>query len=173
MPTGVYLHKKGRLATYGSFKIGHKISDETRKRISFALKGKKYITKLNRARVMYGADSKWLSQFKEKDKIKFLNNSIVRKRDKSGFNVYIYKSFIEKFYWDVDFNYLYYLWKTTGDKWIKPSLDHIVPKSKGGAINDIDNLRFVSWFENHAKTNIDNDLWERMKSNLNYYLTPA
>ena len=34
MPRGVYKHKKGRLVTSGSFKKGHKHSEETKRKIS-------------------------------------------------------------------------------------------------------------------------------------------
>ena len=57
----------------------------------------------------------------------------------------------------------------TNDKWIKPSLDHIAAKCNGGSLL-IDNLQFISWLENRAKIDIDQELWNRMKQNINYYL---
>jgi len=51
----------------------------------------------------------------------------------------------------------------------KPSLDHIVPKSKGGSLF-VDNLQFISWLENRAKMNIDQDAWNLIKQNIDYYL---
>lgn len=35
-------------------------------------------------------------------------------------------------------------------KYKKPSVDHIIPKAKGGT-NAIENLQFLSWFENRCK----------------------
>lgn len=84
-------------------------------------------------------------------------------------NTEIYIQFIERFYADNKFNELYYKWIETGDKWIKPSLDHIEAKCNGGSLL-IDNLQFISWLENRAKVDIDQELWNRMKQNINYYL---
>ena len=67
------------------------------------------------------------------------------------------------------FNELYEKWIKTNDKWIKPSLDHIEAKSKGGSLL-VDNLQFISWLENRAKIDIDKELWDKMKQNINYYL---
>ena len=69
----------------------------------------------------------------------------------------------------MNFNHLYLKWKETNDIWIKPSLDHIIPKSKGGMLS-IDNLRFISWFENRAKCSIDINNWNDMKKRIKYYL---
>lgn len=76
-----------------------------------------------------------------------------------------YKEFINKFYTDSYFNKLYILW-CNGYDCAKPSLDHIIPLSKGG--NDtLDNLQIMSCCENYMKTNIDNDIWENnYKTNL-------
>lgn len=70
---------------------------------------------------------------------------------------------------DSKFNELYYKWIETNDKWIKPSLDHIKAKCNGGSLL-IDNLQFISWLENRAKIDIDQELWNKMKQNINYYL---
>lgn len=81
----------------------------------------------------------------------------------------IYIQFIERFYIDSKFNELYRKWIETKDKWIKPSLDHIEAKCNGGSLL-IDNLQFISWLENRAKIDIEQELWNRMKQNINYYL---
>jgi hypothetical protein len=117
----------------------------------------------------YEVDFDWLNSFEDLEKLKFLNRSISRKRDYEGFTTETYKMFIEKFYYDSKFNDLYSKWISTQDKWIKPSLDHIKPKSEGGSLL-LDNLRFVSWFENRAKESIDYEKWEKMKLNIEYYL---
>lgn len=51
----------------------------------------------------------------------------------------------------------------------KPSLDHIVPKAKGGT-NDLENLQFLSWFENRCKNDMTQDEWNILKSNIGEYL---
>ena len=103
------------------------------------------------------------------EKLKYLNRSLSRKRDCEGFTTEIYIQFIERFYNDTKFNELYNKWIETNDKWIKPSLDHIEAKCNGGSLL-IDNLQFISWLENRAKVDIDQELWNRMKQNINYYL---
>ena len=34
----------------------------------------------------------------------------------------------------------------------------------------LNNLQFISWLENRAKIDIDQELWNKMKQNINYYL---
>jgi len=118
----------------------------------------------------YDVEYEWVNQFEDIEKLKYLNRCVSRKRDSELFTTEIYMRYIEKFYYDEKFNYLYNEWLKSGDKWIKPSLDHIKPKSFGGGIDDIDNLCFISWFENRSKCDIDLYVWEKMKRNILYYL---
>lgn len=57
--------------------------------------------------------------------------------------------------------------------WAKPSLDHIVPKSKGGT-NKIENLQVVTVFENLAKRDMTWDEWcdfkRKTNSTSDYYI---
>lgn len=117
----------------------------------------------------YDVTEEWIDGFENLDKMKYLNHSLSRKRDYEGFDTEMYMAYIEKFYNDEKFNFLFDKWIATGDKYIKPSLDHIVPKSKGGALS-LDNLRFISWFENKAKGDILLDDWLKMKDNIQMYL---
>lgn len=127
------------------------------------------VLKNMRTHLKYDVTLEWLSKFKDIEKLKYLNRSLSRKRDCEGFTTEIYIQFIEKFYVDNKFNELYLKWINTKDKWIKPSLDHIVPKAKKGTLL-LDNLQFISWLENRAKMDIDQDSWNKMKENINYYL---
>ena len=45
----------------------------------------------------------------------------------------------------------------------------ISAKCNGGSLL-IDNLQFISWLENRAKIDIEQELWNKMKQNINYYL---
>lgn len=121
------------------------------------------------AHLRYSVDYEWLNSFEDIEKLKFLNKAISRKRDCTGFTTEDYKAFITKFYSDLKFNELYARWLKTKDKWIKPSLDHIVAKSDGGSLT-IENLRFISWFENRAKESIPYEKWEQINKNIKYYL---
>jgi hypothetical protein len=122
-----------------------------------------------KAHLKYDVSLEWLSSFEDIEKLKYLNRSLSKKRDCEGFTTEIYKQFIEKFYEDKKFNELYTKWLETKDKWIKPSLDHIQAKARGGTLLS-DNLQFVSWLENRAKADIKQDEWERIKKDIGYYL---
>lgn len=120
--------------------------------------------------LIYQVELEWLMKYQDIEKLKFLNKSLTKERNKNGFNTEIYKNFIQKFYFDDQFNNLYNKWllnKT--DLWLKPSLDHIKPKSKGGSLTDLNNLQFLTWLENKCKSNMDQDKWTQIKSNINKY----
>lgn len=118
----------------------------------------------------YSVTDDWVDSFHNLEKVKYLNKMIHRERDSKGFTSELYKRYVEKFYYDKDFNYLFDNWVASGDRWIKPSLDHIVPRSKGCSITDIDNLRFISNFENRAKVDMDECYWNDMKNRIESYL---
>ena len=155
-------------------------TDEHKQKVGAALKGRKcwskglkmtreYNLKNMKAHLKYDVTIEWLSKFEDIEKLKYLNRSISRNRDCEGFTTEIYIQFIERFYIDSKFNELYHKWIETNDKWIRPSLDHIEAKCNGGSLL-IYNLQFISWLENRAKIDIDQELWNRMKQNINYYL---
>ena len=118
----------------------------------------------------YDVSFEWLNSFEDIRKLQYLNISLSRKRDCEGFTTELYIEFIEKFYNDEKFSYLYDEWIKTNDVWIKPSLDHIIPKSKGGKLNIITNLQFISWFENRAKFNLTQEQWNKIKEKIDEYI---
>ncbi len=115
----------------------------------------------------------WVKKFKDMDKFSFLhdkayisiNNGTIKNADTEW-----YVSYIDKFYHCERFNRLYFNWLYNDKcKLLKPSLDHIVPVSKGGS-DDIENIVFLTFFENKAKTNYMPDQWENIKNNIDFYL---
>ena len=87
-------------------------------------------------------------------------------------NSQIIKDFINKFYNQKQFNFIYSQWlnnnktsRTFYDLY-KPSIDHILPKSKGGT-NDLDNLQFLTVFENLCKRDMTAEEWILFKKENN------
>lgn len=117
----------------------------------------------------FDIELEWFQQFEDIDKLIFLNRQVVNK-DKTRFaeTAEWYKAFIEKFYFDEQFNKLYDKYKESGDKYMKPSLDHIIPRSAGGT-NEISNLRFLTFLENMCKRDIPAATWEKIKQRLDEY----
>ena len=114
----------------------------------------------------------WLMKFTDIEKLKFLNRSISRQRDFGNYSKNFYTEFIVKFYDDKQFNSVYEIWcKDKSNNLLKPSPDHINPKIHGLA--DIDNIRFITWFENRCKNNMSLDQWEKVKENISSYFIKA
>lgn len=126
-----------------------------------------------RGHLKYDISLEWLMQFEDIEKLKFLNCSISNGREKIGFDTQIYKNFINKFYNDSNFNRIYLKWISGGckDNYLRPSLDHIIPKAKGGSLTDLNNLQFITWFENRAKKDLTQEEWDKIKNNIKDYLS--
>ena len=101
---------------------------------------------------------KWIIKY-DINKIKVLNK--MKRRLK--LNSATYKSYIEKFYNDPEFNRIYNLWeKNNNNTFYKPSIDHIIP----GTNDSLDNLQVLTWFENRCKSNIPIDEFKSLKSDI-------
>ena len=178
-------HKIKRILIKNNIKLSNNnrirkpFTDEHKKRIGLASKGrvgswlgkkatKDMLYKNMKAHLKYDVSLEWLSQFNDIEKLKYLNRSISHKRDCEGFTTKTYKQFIEKFYYDEKFNSLFDKWIESGDKWIKPSLDHIKAKSQNGSLL-VGNLQFISWLENRAKIDIEQEEWNKMKERIYDY----
>jgi hypothetical protein len=113
----------------------------------------------------------FLMQYKDFDKLKLLNDVITRKTDRFNTDTEWYKKYLFTFYYDINFNIIYQNWiNSKFDKYMKPSLDHIIPKSKKGT-NDIENLQFLTWFENRCKNDMSKKEWDNLKQNItNYFI---
>lgn len=117
----------------------------------------------------FDVDYKWLMQFKDFEKLKLLNNVLTNRGERWDVTTEWYKNYILKFYNDEQFNRVYAKWiESNFEPYKKPSIDHIVAVSKGGSSN-LDNLQFLSWFENRCKMDMSQDEWNNLKSNINDY----
>ena len=106
------------------------------------------------SRLHWTVSIEWLLQFENINKLRLLNSIVGRDRVAAHYpNDDDYKAFIERFYYDDNFNRQYSIWKQTKNTFDKPSLDHIIPLSRGGGW-ELDNLQIISWFENNAKSNM-------------------
>lgn len=117
----------------------------------------------------FNVSASWLIQFPDYEKLKFLNRQITNRDGRFDVSTEWYKAFINKFYFDDNFNRLYKQYLDSGQqKYLKPSLDHITPRSLNGT-NEIDNLRFVTYLENMCKRNIPYDDWVEIRKNITQY----
>ena len=111
----------------------------------------------------------WLMQFKDFKKLQLLNDVITNRSGRWDVSTEWYKSYIIKFYEDEQFDNVYRRWvESSCEQYKKPSIDHIIPKAKGGT-NDLDNLQFLSWFENRCKNDMSQLEWDELKSNIGEY----
>jgi hypothetical protein len=121
------------------------------------------------AHLRFSVSAKWLMQFEDVEKLKFLNRCVTNRSGRYTEGTGWYKAYIQKFYNDPKFNKLYKKWIGTDDKYLRPTIDHINPKANGGN-NDLDNLQFLTWFENRAKNDMPQVEWQRIKKNIKDYL---
>lgn len=119
--------------------------------------------------------SDFLENFNDFDKFLFIHKMLIRTTEKYYFDCDIeeYKKTVLFFYSDKQFNAVYDFWNNIDSKlhqtfydWAKPSLDHIVPKSKGGN-NKLENLQVLTVFENLAKRDMTQEEWVVFKNTTN------
>ena len=120
----------------------------------------------------------YLEKFNKQDFEKYLllHKAFIRTttHDLQYYNSHLeeYMLLIEHFWEDEQFNRVYNFWKkcsieqVTFYDWAKPSLDHIVPLSKGGK-DDLSNYQFLTTFENLSKRDMTMDEWNKFKRDTN------
>ena len=118
-----------------------------------------------------GLDENYLLSFDDFDKFLFIHKSIRRFLRVTEISIEQYKNYIDTFYNDKQFNYIYNFWKTkerenTFYDMAKPSIDHKIPISRGGN-SDIQNLQFLTVFENLCKRDMTEQEWLLFKNKAN------
>ena len=118
-----------------------------------------------------GLDREYLETFSNFDKFLFLHKAIRSTIGIELMSLEEYKGYINYFYNDFQFNAVYDFWKkqeraNTFYDWAKPSLDHIIPWSRGGRHNK-ENLHFLTVFENLAKRDMTMEEWTEFKQKTN------
>lgn len=116
----------------------------------------------------------YLSHFDNFEKFLLIHKAFVRTTNIDIINLPLqeYKEYIEYFYYNKQFNVVYDFWKknkiisNTYYDWAKPSLDHIIPKSKGGT-ETLNNLQFLTLFENLCKKDLTQQEWDSFKKSTN------
>jgi 5-methylcytosine-specific restriction endonuclease McrA len=151
----------------------NKISEASKGRKSW-MKGQKatpeMIYKNMASHLRFDVTWQWLSQFNDIEKLKLLNECITNRSDRFDVSMKWYQQYIEKFWNCEQFNLIYNRWINSGKDYLKkPSLDHIIPKSKGGN-NEVTNLQFLTWFENRCKNDMSQEYWDNVKLNIKEYL---
>lgn len=117
-------------------------------------------------------DDDFLSSFSQDfEKYLFLHKALrTTHKDVLYYNTHIeeYKEIILHFWVDEQFNAIYNFWKDneqlsqTYYDWAKPSLDHIIPISRGGQ-EVLENYQFLTVYENLSKRDMTMNEWNLFK----------
>lgn len=116
----------------------------------------------------------FLESFDDFEKVRFIHQAMTRTSGNTAYSITpeFFQKFITYFYYNEQFSILYDYWKQQNSKintfydWLKPSIDHKIPKSKGGS-NELENLHFLTVFENLAKRDMSWDDWLIFKKETN------
>lgn len=117
----------------------------------------------------------FLTSFADFDKFLFVHKMLTHVTDgyyNANCNKEEYENAIKTLYDNPQFNAVYNFWKANENKTktfydlSKPSLDHIIPLSRGGT-SKIDNLQVLTVFENLAKRDMTAEEWKEFKQKTN------
>lgn len=104
-----------------------------------------------------------LDVYADYERLKLLTGLLAKRKTQLGGSDESRKAFLDRFYFDEAFNAIYDAWIASGkNKWFYPSLDHKHAKSNGGSW-DLDNLQFITWFENRAKAEMSVEEWDAFR----------
>ncbi len=132
------------------------------------MKGKKmdFEKRIKNSEIQLGIKNFSLLEFTEYNKFRFIMKWVRRYSISKMGEEYVY-NFITLFYYGEKFNLIYNKWIRNKNKWIIPTLDHIIPLSRGGDFFNLDNMQILTWFENRAKAEMTQKEWEDFKKTTN------
>ncbi len=162
---GVEITRFGRIQKPVSEATRKKISDIAKGRPSY-WKGKKMpqtsLYKNMQSHLQWNVELDFLMRFEDIERLKALNRLLTRDRVSVHFDTNKYKQFIEKFYYDEKFIRQLKIYRDSGNKYDRPSIDHIIPLSRGGTW-DLENLQIISWFDNRAKCDMTQEEYDEIR----------
>ena len=124
-----------------------------------------YFINDSNAHSKYKITKEYLDKFDDLYKYSALRSLLLKHCPKEIATQEFLEQFIDKFYFDTQFTEIYenYNNKYFGKSWAKPSLDHIIPLSRGGRWT-LDNLQILTWAENRAKYKYTQEEWNYIKN---------
>ena len=118
-----------------------------------------------------GIDEEYLYSFEDFDKFLFIHKMLLHITDNyygTKCDIDEYKKAVQYFYKDKQFNQIYNFWQAHKNETntfydlAKPSIDHIIPLSRGGT-SELSNLQILTVFENLAKRDMTMEEWNNFK----------
>ena len=120
-------------------------------------------------------EEEFLLEFEDFEKFLFIHKALAHITDNyygTKCSTEEYKRAVRKLYADEQFNAVYNFWNLNHNRGktfydlAKPSIDHIIPLSRGGT-SKIENLQILTVFENLAKRDMTQEEWCVFKQNTN------